>query len=200
MGYFSGILVINTLYILIHGATSNISNDVYFTSTAKPVQCHEIKRIDARSTVDCARFFKGHIYLCRICEWQMKISTCNVIYALYMMSTHHSLQLMHPIAQLPAYLKSTAILVRYWLINIIISNQSFTLGWGFSDTVPFKTTIDSTQIERCPNLIFNLGLSKLDASYAQMDGSSSCLSLVVAWENPVAQMTLTFKVVQLYSQ
>ena len=64
MGCFSGVLVINTLYILIHGASSNISNDVYFTSTAKPLQCHEIKRIYARSTVECALRCSMDIYPC----------------------------------------------------------------------------------------------------------------------------------------
>ena len=54
----------STLYICLHGANANIYQTSYFTSSTKPLECHEIKRLDARSTVDCALHCLNDIYSC----------------------------------------------------------------------------------------------------------------------------------------
>ena len=56
--------VLNILCSLVRGNTAHLAGDTYFTSTPKPLQCHEIKHIHARSTVDCALYCKGNLYFC----------------------------------------------------------------------------------------------------------------------------------------
>ena len=43
---------------------TNSSINVYFTSTKKPLQCHEITLIEVRSEVDCALQCVNNLYSC----------------------------------------------------------------------------------------------------------------------------------------
>ena len=56
--------MLNILCSLARGATANLTGGTYFTPTAKPLQCHEIKHINVRSTVDCALYCNGNLHSC----------------------------------------------------------------------------------------------------------------------------------------
>ena len=52
------------LSIFLPGTTASLDNDTHFTSTGKPLQCHEINAFYARSTIECSLHCKDFLYSC----------------------------------------------------------------------------------------------------------------------------------------
>ena len=46
------------------GTVTGSYNYTYFAPTPKPLQCHEIRRINVRSTTECALYCMGNLYPC----------------------------------------------------------------------------------------------------------------------------------------
>ena len=60
-----GIVVLITLWLLhLPGSRANNGTNIYFTTTKKPLQCHEITSIIVRSEVECALHCVGNLYSC----------------------------------------------------------------------------------------------------------------------------------------
>ena len=58
------LLMLNALFLLIPGTTANLSNGTYFTSTGKPLQCHEVNTFHVRSPIECSLHCKENLYPC----------------------------------------------------------------------------------------------------------------------------------------
>ena len=56
------LITLRLLYLPLSKTNSSIN--VYFTSTKKPLQCHEITLIEVRSEVDCALHCVSNLYSC----------------------------------------------------------------------------------------------------------------------------------------
>ena len=63
MGNLDGVLLLTTVTLLLAAATAN-RDEVYFSPTEKPLQCHEIRTTDVRSTVQCALQCLESTYSC----------------------------------------------------------------------------------------------------------------------------------------
>ena len=63
MGLNSGIFVL-MLVLHINLTDANLNDAIYFTTTSKPLQCHEMKTIYFRSPVECALYCTRDLYSC----------------------------------------------------------------------------------------------------------------------------------------
>ena len=72
MEFYFGILVLITLRLFhLPGSRANDDNNVYFTTTKKPLQCHKVELIEVRSEVECALYCMAELYSCAgyVCDW-----------------------------------------------------------------------------------------------------------------------------------
>ena len=59
-----GLLMLSTLRLLLHGTAADSGDNIHFTSSKKPLQCHEIISISARSAVECSLQCLNNVYSC----------------------------------------------------------------------------------------------------------------------------------------
>ena len=59
-----GCLRYSTLSLLVISAATGYNAATYFTANWKPLQCHEIKSIEVRSTIDCCLYCMKNVYSC----------------------------------------------------------------------------------------------------------------------------------------
>ena len=64
MVLLDGLLALSTLRILLRGAAADVGDNIRFTSSRKPLQCHEIISISARSPVECSLQCLNNVYSC----------------------------------------------------------------------------------------------------------------------------------------
>ena len=57
-------MLITIRLLHLRGSRANNDTNVYFTTTKRPLQCHEVTSIMARSEVDCALHCVGNLYSC----------------------------------------------------------------------------------------------------------------------------------------
>ena len=50
--------------LLVALTDANLNDTIYFTTTPKPLECHEIKLFDFRSSVECALYCTRDLYSC----------------------------------------------------------------------------------------------------------------------------------------
>ena len=64
MKFSGGMVMLSNLCLFIRVTTAKLGDNIYFTSTAKPMQYHDIKYIYARSTIECALYCTRDLYSC----------------------------------------------------------------------------------------------------------------------------------------
>ena len=64
MRFYHVMMVLRGLTLFLPRTTANLGEDTYFTSTGKPLQCHEIQTFNVRSAIECCLHCKEKLYSC----------------------------------------------------------------------------------------------------------------------------------------